>query len=196
MNYHPWEQDERNDALAWLKRVPAEIKKKHYLLDEAELCAGWFPRDLAFDVAPGKGVRLADAIPNVMAWLFVSEKLKTLLENESGARFEFLPIRIKDHKGRVAKAPYFIANLLDAVACMDRKRSDFEMDPLDKGQVEHFRRLVLDERKIPPEAKVFRLAEKTDLFIVREDLVRAIRVSGCTGTFFPEMEDYGAEFRD
>lgn len=194
--YHPWGHDARDDSLAWTKDRPAEISEKKYLLNEAVPCADWFPLDLAFKLAPNKGVKLADAIPNTLHLAFVSSKLKGILEKHSGTNIEFLPVRIRDHKGRIVKASYFIANVLDAAECLDRKRSRYGDNPLDKEQVGRITLLVLDEQKLPAGKKLFRLGEKRELLLVHEDLVHLIQEEGCTGLRFIDMKDYGAEFRD
>ena len=195
MNFYPWEDDEDDDSLAWIEENPDKLDQQMYKLKDGIPCADWFPPGQIFKLASGRGIRLADSIPNVLALVFASAKLKALLEKDSDARFEFLPIQIRDLKKRIVKAPYHIANLLDIVECVDKKRSDFEMQLIIKDQVDHFRRLVLDERKIPKGKKIFRLAEKTRLIIVREDLMQAIRDSGCTGAAFRNIEDFGALFR-
>jgi hypothetical protein len=194
MNYHPW-TDDRNEAYAWITKSPREVEVKDYTLDKGTPARDWFPSEAIFDFAPNKGIKLADSIPNSLGFHFVSEKLKQFLESTSGARFEFLPVRLRNHKKKVLSEVYYLANLLDIVACVDRSRSDFTVDELSKNEIRRFRTLVLDTSKISTDSKIFRLGERRRLLIVREDLARAITEAGCTGARFMAMEDFGAEFR-
>ncbi|MFL5354794.1 imm11 family protein [Archangium sp.] len=194
MNYHPW-TDDRNDSYAWISDSPEEVEAKDYILTKGTSARDWFPSGAIFDFAPNKGIKPADSIPNFLGFHIVSEKLKQLLEATAGARFEFLPVRLRNHKKKILPDAYYVANLLDLVTCVDRSRSDFTVDELDKKEIRRFRRLVLDTSKIGPDSKIFRLGERPRLLIVREDLARAITEAGCTGMRFMPMEDFGAEFR-
>jgi hypothetical protein len=195
MKYHPWTDNRRDDVLAWIRDVPPEVLPKDYTLNTGVSARDWFPSGAIFDFAVNKGMQLADNIPNTLGFHFVSEKLKQLLETLSGAQFEFLPIRLRNHKKKVLPDAYYIANLLDIVEAVDRERSDFVVDALFKDEIEHFRTLVLDLKKVGPDRKLFRLRERPRLVIIREDLARAILEAGCTGVTFMPMEDYGAQFR-
>jgi hypothetical protein len=78
---------------------------------------------------------------------------------------------------------------------VNKSKSKFTMDAIDKEQADWFEHLVLDEKKIPKKKKLFRLEEKTTLLITREDLAREILKSKCDGMMFIPVEDYGEEFR-
>lgn len=195
MKYHPWTDDRGDDALAWIRDVPPEVLPKDYTLNTGVSARDWFPSGAIFDFAANKGLQPADNLPNNLGFHFVSEKLKQLLETHSGANFEFLPIRLRNHKKKVLPDPYYIANLLDMVACVDRERSDFVADALFKDEIQYFKTLVLDMEKLGPDRKIFRLRERPRLVIIREDLARAITEAGCTGVVFNPIEDFGAEFR-
>jgi hypothetical protein len=195
--YYPWLSDDEDDSFAWLgPKDPEELGRNDWRLSEGVLCADWFPSGLVFDMSKQDGIKLTDSVPNSSALLVVSQKLRKVLEREAtGAEIEYLPIRLKNQKGKVVAKPYFIANVIGSVRCVDLKRSDFEINRISKDQVSHFRRLALDEKKVPKDARIFRLAEKTALILVRQDLASAIIKSGSTGMLFQELEEYGSEFR-
>ena len=193
--YHPWEHPTSDPSLAWIDASPDSIIQDDFRLNEGVSCADWFPDDVVFDVSDDYGIKLADSIPNMILLRVVSDRLRKVLEQHAGASIEFLPVRIRDKKRRLVKAPYYVANLLGSVACMDRSRSDFDMSHLDKGQVSRFRRLTLDPSKIDPSVKIFRLAEMMELVLVRDDLAAAIERAGCTGLDLLPLEDFGAEYR-
>lgn len=196
MDYFPWQHDDEDDALAWIEVSPESIRRKDYLLTEGVCAAAWFPGGVTFDLWKDRGSKLADSIPNVLGFLIVSDKLRRLLDKHSGADIEFLPVRVRNHQGRLVKARYFIANVLGTTACVDRELSDFDMGAIDKEHASHFRRLVLDESRIGADQKLFRLSEQPGLILAREDLVDELLEQDCTGILFTYLEDFGAEFRD
>ena len=114
----------------------------------------------------------------------VGEKLKSVFDEHSGANFEYFPVTILDKKGRPDKRPYYVANLLDTVDCVDMEKSSYVMDSIIKDQVMYFKELILDESKIPEDKAIFRLKDKTDLIIINDPLSDAILDAGCTGIDF------------
>src|SRR4051812_834881 len=107
MDYFPWTENDDDDALAWVMEAPDGFEKR-YQLDEGISVKGWFPADATFQLSDERGVRLSDSIPNVLDMLLLSERFKTFLENESGAKLESFPIRLRNKKGRIEKASYFL----------------------------------------------------------------------------------------
>jgi len=196
-SYYPWMEDDEDDAFAWVTKKSDFLMHcmDSYLLCEGVSVKSWFPTDSVFQLADDYGMQLTDSIPNTLNLLIVSEKLKGVLEEKSGAEIEFLPVHLRNHKGRLVAEPYFIANPLGTVECVDRERSQFRTSSIRPDQVFRFFRLAVDTAKIPPDARLFRLKEQTDLILVRQDLADEILRAGCNGMLFLEMEDYGAEFR-
>ena len=82
---------------------------------------------------------LADALPNPGGYLIASNKLRSLLERESNARIQFLPVRLKGHR-----KTYAIANILERAACFDRARSQFKAYE-DTGGISRLKKLVLKD---------------------------------------------------
>ncbi|WP_437605283.1 DUF1629 domain-containing protein [Sorangium sp. So ce834] len=196
MRFYVWTYSEADPSLAWIDELPDGIAEKGYLLNEGAPCAGWFPADAALGISDEYGIKLPDAIPNTALIHVVSDKLRKTLDERSGASIEFLPVRILDKKRRPDKRTYQVMNLLGSVACLDRSRSDFDASHIVKDQVARFRTLVLDEARIGPHAKLFRLADMPDLVLIREDLAAEIQAAMCTGMTFQRVEDYGSEYRD
>jgi hypothetical protein len=196
VTYYPWVRDDEDDSFAWITKDSDFLMHcmDSYLLHEGVAVKSWFPTDTIFQLAEHHGSKLTDSIPNTLHMLIVSEKMKEALEEKSGAEIEFLPVRIRNQRGRVVQEPYFIANVVGTVECVDRERSKFWCSEIRPDQVFHFYRLALDAEKIPPNTRLFRLKEKSNLVIVREDLADAILHAGCDGMIFQEMDDYGREW--
>jgi hypothetical protein len=198
VKFYPWVNDDEDDAFAWITKDSDFLMHcmDSYLLHEGVSVKHWFPTDTVFTLAEHHGIKLTDFIPNTMHLLIVSEKLKGVLEEKSGAEIEFLPVHIRNQRGRLVQEPYFIANLIGTVECLDREKSKFRASAIRPDQVFTFYRLVLDESKIPSGTKLFRLKEQTDLILVREDLGKDILRAGCDGMLFQEMDEYGREWGD
>ncbi|QSQ23713.1 hypothetical protein JY651_01635 [Pyxidicoccus parkwayensis] len=196
MRYFPWVKDDEDDAFAWITQDSDFLMHcmDSYLLHEGESVKSWFPTDSVFQLSDDYGVKLTDSIPNTLHLLIVSEKLKGVLEEKSGAEIEFLPVHVRNQKGRLIPERYFIANPLGTVECVDHAQSKFAASSIRPDQVFHFYRLALDRAKIPPDARLFRLKEKSNLVIVRQDLADDILLAGCDGMLFQLMESYGEEW--
>lgn len=197
MRFYPWVNDDEDDSFAWIMKDSDFLMHcmDSYLLYEGVSVKHWFPTDTVFQLADDRGIKLTDSIPNTLRLLIVSERLKGVLEEKSGAEMEFLPVRLRNQRGRLVPDPYFIANPLGTLECVDTERSRFWRSEIRPDQVFTFYNLVLDEPKISPDTRLFRLKEQSDLVIVREDLGKDILRAGCDGMTFLNIEDYGAEFR-
>ncbi|WMJ74181.1 hypothetical protein RCC89_13540 [Cytophagaceae bacterium ABcell3] len=193
--YHPWLHDWSHDGLIQIEDTPDSIEEDDYKLDEGILCSSWFPENVLFEMSEEGGKVLADSVPNHALLHIVSPRLKDLLEIHAKDCIEFLPIGILDHKKFPVETPYYIMNVLRTLPCMDEERSDFVRSAIDKSQVHHIKRLVLDEDQIPDDANIFRLGQERDLILVRSDLAEAIKREGMTGIYFMAIEDYGKQYR-
>jgi hypothetical protein len=158
----------------------------------AQPVADRFPSDTFYkmsDDAP-HDIGLADAIDNHDNYLLVSPALQAFLEAEGGARAEYLPTQILNHKGRVASDEYVVVNVLDVVDAIDLDRSDVKWNNIDPDKITRFRTLVLDEERIPADRRMLRLKHFPNRLLVREDLAEAIRDRGFTGVSFVPTEGF------
>jgi hypothetical protein len=188
MKFRAWNEADEDPSLAWITKLPKELDRRDWKLATGVPSTGWFPAGVSLDLARNKGGTLADAVPNVFYLQIVSQKLRDLLAAESQARWEFLPVILRDRKRRPVDTSYFIANLLDVLPCVDMTASECELSKVISGEVEYFRRLVLDVAKIPAAARAFRMREQPRTILVREDLARSLEAAGCTGLELPAAE--------
>ncbi|QSQ20742.1 hypothetical protein JY651_36755 [Pyxidicoccus parkwayensis] len=196
MNFLPWLSDDEDDAFAWVTYAPNTLRNepKEWELHEGVSVRHWFPKNVIFPLADDWGIELTDSIPNSLNLLFASERLKVFLEEHSGARIEFLPIQLQNQKDRLVPEPYYLLNLLEVVECVDLEKSKFRRSAMDPEFIAWFNHLVLDEARIPPQAKLFRLKEKPNLILVREDLAQTIIDADYNGMMFLYLEEYGREW--
>jgi len=187
-----WTEDEADPSWAWITKVPKPLAQQDWKLATGYPSASWVPASVVIDLAKDKGEKLADAVPTAVYLLVLSEKLCTLLTRESGARWETFAVKLRRDR-KVLDTSYVLANLLDVAPCVDLGKSDYEPNAVIPGEVEFFRRLVLDPGRLPRDRKIFRMKEQPRIILVRDDLVQAIRDAGCTGMTFVPAEQIGPE---
>lgn len=194
-DYVVWQRRESDEALAWIRDFPPNIESEDWKLCKGISCSDWFPENPEVRVCLEKGVKLSDAIPNHSNLLVANEKLKSLLDEHSGANIEYFPVTVLDKKGRPDARSYYVANLLDTVDCVDMEKSEYRMDALIKTQVDRFAEIVFDEQRIDAEKQMFRLKDKTDLIVLTTGLARKILDAKCEGMRFVYLKDYGKFWR-
>ena len=189
MKYHVWTSD-YNESYAQITKLPPELNDNLWKLHKGISCSDWFPENVTFELSPNSGIKLTDFIPNVLHFILVSDKLKSILEGASG-QFEYFPIELLNARGKKVSKPYFLANLVGTLDCLDKQNSEFEMSSMDKSQVLCFKKLMLDKEKLDDKLNIFRLAEMTQLHIVTRDLAVEIkRNNDCEGAIFVFTDNY------
>ncbi|MCC6559524.1 MAG: hypothetical protein IT372_41940 [Polyangiaceae bacterium] len=171
-------------GLRGIERVP-ELKR-------GESRADGFPADAFFEMSKKfpKQVALADSLSNLDGLAVVSKALKGFLEGESLVGVEFLPVSIRDHKGRVASADYFVVNPTRIVDCIDKDRSDISWNPMDVTRICGCLRFVLDVAAIDADVAMLRPKHLEVCVLVREDLAGEICDRGFTGTNLIKIEEF------
>ncbi|WIG92971.1 DUF1629 domain-containing protein [Myxococcus sp. SDU36] len=150
-----------------------------------------YPDGLRFNMTKQEpGLKIADVIPNAVNYFMVSKRMKELLEQHSGAEIEFLRFVLLNHRGRVASEDCYIANVVGMQDCVDMEKTEGDLDPLKPDRFMYLRRLLLQEDKVPPGAKLFRIPAAPRLMIVRKDLKEQLEKDGVTGiTWYPMGSD-------
>ncbi|MCP3162793.1 Imm43 family immunity protein [Myxococcus qinghaiensis] len=133
---------------------------------------------------------LYDFQPNLMRALLVSGRARKLIESLEVTNAEWLPVAIKDHKGKVIGPDYAFLNLLGAEDAIDLERSVYKMSSLEKDQLSHIRKLVLKPDSISPHAKMFRCTMQRHFILIREDVHAAFVEAGLTGLKLYSLEEW------
>jgi hypothetical protein len=134
-----------------------------------------------------KGKKLSDFFSNIMGHLIVNDKARAVLETEKLA-WEWYPLKIVDQKEKPFTSKYTWAHLLGQTACVDLKKSEYTPDPMDPACVHTFERLVLDPKRIPKDASLFRIKEQPGTKIIRSDLVERLTAATVTGFKLLELD--------
>jgi hypothetical protein len=140
-----------------------------------------------------KDLGLADSLYGA-GYLVVSAAVRKLLEEAAVARVEYLPLRIINHKGKVASADYCIVNPLAVVDCIDATASVVKENPLDPGNYSGCKQLVLRETEVPAELAVFRCLHWPAVIVVRKSLADRMTAAGLTGLHLMEPAAYTGLF--
>ncbi|MCP3168887.1 imm11 family protein [Myxococcus qinghaiensis] len=171
-----------------IDEVPESLDSKVWRIAAGLPMEHRYPNHVVLPMDKGhKGLVVPDLVSNTERIAIVSTRLKTLLEQHSGARIEFLPVSIANHKGRIAAKDYFIANVLDHVDCIDKERSEVqELDP-DPARLSGLFRLQVLEDRIPAEANLFRLKPLPPAILIRETLRARLSAENLSGVRYIEM---------
>ncbi|MFL5349316.1 MAG: imm11 family protein [Hyalangium sp.] len=162
--------------------VPEPLRSKKWRISEGRPMEHRYPPDVVLKMDRAhKGLVVPDLVANTERIAIVSTRLKGLLEQHSGARIEFLPVSIANHKGRIAAKDYCIANVLDHVDCIDKERSEVEELNPDPTLLSGLFRLQVLQDRIPSEAKMFRLKTMPTAILIREDLRALLDAENLTG---------------
>lgn len=150
-----------------------------------------WPGDVSFkmDSSFPKSVKLADNIRNLPNVIVVSLKLKEIIEQSLPPEIEYLPVKIYDHKDRIAFKDYFIVNPLMLEDCIDQAKSTIEWNPIDKNLISSCFDMVIDIQKINSQAVIFRLKYYPTKILLKRKLAEAIELETLTGIRFIEIED-------
>jgi hypothetical protein len=141
------------------------------------------PESTTFKLSPKRGDMLCDFVPNLSRVLILSEPAIRLLQAEGltgDELIEYLPIILLDKRGRPTRTRYYLVNPLLKVDCMDVEASEV-LRATATGEILHVERLKIHEDKVPPDAKLFRLGECTEVILIRSDLLQRIQEAGLTG---------------
>ncbi|WP_095961810.1 imm11 family protein [Corallococcus macrosporus] len=169
--------------LAYLEDVSANVPDYMQLTDGVRL-KGTIPESTTFTLSEEGGDMLCDFVENTSGTLIVSTRAREALEAEgiTGDDFEYLPVTLKDKRGRALKSRFYIVNPLQKVECMDRERSKFSASAR-TDEILSVRRLVVRQEQVPAELKLFRLGEWPRVIVIRSDLVQRLQEAQLIGLF-------------
>jgi len=144
-----------------------------------------FLSNLEIQLSKEAGDHLTDFLYSEDRLLVASGRAQEFLE---GQRFlpeeiEYLSFRLKDKKGKVRPDPYCVVNPLVKVACLDVEKSNCNLftNPVSGKVRSNVESIAVRDDAIPPDLRLFRLAEDPSRILIRSDLLAAIRKAKFTG---------------
>lgn len=148
------------------------FEESHQLNDGERMT---WPRDATFRV-DGRGA-FADSLLNVESIRIVSARLGDVLA-EVEPKVELLRVPIIDKKKKEIEQPYFFANVLEHVDCLDLEASGVKRKV--GNAIARLRRVVIDEARVPAERQLFRIARYSKAHVVRRSLAERLTAAGVT----------------
>lgn len=191
---------EKSNYLIWESRIVPHAcvlgrlsgVDKMYELTEGVRRQTGFPASASFPMDPDfpNDLLLTDSLMNSGRLVVGSLALKKLIENHADEQVEYLPVRIIDHKKKIASRDYFIIHPIDPVDCLKIDECGAEWGLIDTESIDSVERLVLDPSRIPAERVFFRAKFFEDVIFVTRALAAAIDAAGLTGIRWIELTDY------
>lgn len=154
--------------------------------------ADYFPDDAYFEMDPDfpKDIKLADNVRNGGGFMLVSKGIKEMIERDHVNNVEYLPVKITNHKGRIASREFFIINPLDICDAIDFDQSKIKWNNINPDIISSCTKLVLKEDKIPTGLKMFRLKYFSRRVLIRRDHAEKIQKRGFVGVAFTKVQDF------
>lgn len=184
------EKDDETNVYLDLE-TPSSIPEQYQLRKGVSRLNGW-PEDVFFEFSRDnpEGMILTDWVENSPCWLIISDRFKAVLEKFREENIEYLPIKIKNHKGRLVSERYWIVNFLVLIEAVDREHSVFKVDGGNVGGIRMFDKLVLREDILKSGPVIFRLKEQPMIVLSRQNLVERLNEEGITGMRFVETDKF------
>jgi hypothetical protein len=189
MNYYALDTLAQLDPdLCVLRNKPKGIEHLTYKMMSGESIKGEYPKDAHITMSDKEdGIVLGGLVGNTCGLLIVVSAIKNLIleHDQAHDQIEFLPIRILNHKKKLASDDYFIVNPLGTDDVLDLEKSDIKRTK--NGDVVAVKHMFLQRQKINPKKALFRPKEDHHVYIAREDWLRKLKSlnlkhSNVTGT--------------
>jgi hypothetical protein len=184
-----WRLGRMTDGICKL-RPPSGIEDVFEIDDGVSRLTNW-PSDASAKMSDRfpKDIALADSLSGA-SFIVISGKVKAFLLEAGAKDVEYLPIKIINHKDRVASDDYFILNPLEVIDCIDQAASGARADSLDAGMIDGCKQLVIRETEVPADRIVFRTKFWSGRILIRRRVADAMIAAGLTGLQFIEPAKY------
>jgi hypothetical protein len=170
--------------------APQGVEKVFQLNKGMSRAEGW-PEDAYCEMSANypKDIQLNDNLYGTN-YTVVSLRLRQEVEKAAVANVEFLPIKILNHKKRVASKDYFLMNPLTVCDCIDVKKSGVVWNAIAKDLISRCNSLVLRDDQVPADCKMFRPKFWTSLILVRTELADQLSAAGLVGLVLRKPASY------
>jgi hypothetical protein len=151
-----------------------------------------FPNDVIMEMSkedPDLRV-LYDIVENINTLLVVSEPFKEILQKFDCGDVEYLPVTIRNQRGKIEPTAYFIVNLVDSVDYINKKETKIEFSALKKSLISSIENIIINEEGIPADRALFRSAEFPKGYVVNDALKNAIENANMENVKFVEASEY------
>ena len=137
-----------------------------------------------------KRTGLNDDLPNTDCLKVCSARLVELLEKKHLENVEYLPVRILNHKGKLASKDYFIVHPIIPQDALDSDASEPSFNDINPEEIDSVERLVLDKKRLDPKLRLFRLKALFQPVLIDQKLIDEIKAAGFVGSYAQSLERY------
>lgn len=168
----------------------AGLEREWTLFQGMRLAPDW--GDVSYEMDPNypDDIALFDGVANIDRLVIVSKELREFLARRDLQGVEYLPITIRDHRGRVASRDHAIVNPHPLQDAIDIDASEVTYDRLIPTDIAEVDRLVIDPARVEPKLGIFRLARFTRPVVLRRSLAEEITVEGFRGMRWIASTEY------
>lgn len=117
----------------------------------------------------------------------MSDRLRRLIEARAPDHAQYLPVVMMYKDKPLDIGPYWMANWLHVIDCIDEEKSDIrpsKYPDLPPNTVN----LVVDPRRVPEDVLICRTKTDSLMVLIRDDLKREIQEAGMTGCQFYRVD--------
>jgi hypothetical protein len=140
--------------------------------------------DFPDDIQLGDNFEVADRI-------IVSNRLQqALAEFLPAKRIQYLPVKILNHKKRVAANDYAMLHPHDVCDCIDVQASKVKWNALNRERIFSCKSLVIRPESVAAEMQLFRPKHWAAKLLVRESLAKSLLKQGFVGLRFADPAKY------
>jgi hypothetical protein len=166
------------------------LSMEHYRMSLGEPAMGIWPRDAFVGIRAGGGRRLSDLVGATTGHITVSGRFVEVVNRCLTPHdvVEFLPVSLKDSRGRIIASDYFIVNPIGTLDCLDVAASDVDLSASDPLDVLHVETPVLAADKVAESRTLFRIQEAPTIYVLAYSLAFALKSAGLANVFWTRIE--------
>lgn len=147
------------------------------------------PKLITFTMTARERGDLGDWVPTGLPGLVISMKFKEALHLGGADNVQYIPAAIYDEVGKHTHTDYVVANVIGVVDCIDLARSKLTMRAALPDKIRDINELHIDEARAA-EHTIFRLARKSSLVLVSEQVKATLDRAGLRGPALVEAEGF------
>ena len=188
-----------NDYVVWLHKIEKNACyllefngfKRSYRLKRGVALNEVWPDDVEMEMNEDHpdDIQLVDSLFNIKSLIVISSRIKKYLESQELLGTEFLPINIKNHKGRYTDEDYFVLNQTEHVDCLDAEASHAE-ESMMTNKIKAVKGIVLKQTELLEGRKLFRLSSFGEPTIVDKTMASDMDAQGFSGIKWGALENF------
>jgi hypothetical protein len=175
----------------------ARLGKRPSFLDERGLrfnigapVKPWFDAPLEIALTGDDDGLLSDNLSSPgLPGLLVSPRFRAALEAAGVANIQYFAVNLTSRLNDGSSHPYFIANIVGLIRCVDFQRSDITLDPGPPTVVDSIDHLVLDETRIEG-MDIFRLGELAGVIVISSRVKAEIERAQISGVVLRSVDRF------